>query len=166
MLWFLRLFSHYRELEALTAMQARTVEECDRNAVRMQELVVDNESLRHDVTSLQESNQDLIHEKSLLEDRLASAIQDKDRLWETTQTALQGERYAYQTMVNHAVQKNGGGIPFGDAHALPPNEVRKVQVPGPIGRSARSLPSEGAMRASNAFVKSYMETLGPDAKVV
>ncbi len=146
-------------------MQARTVEECD---LKCRSLESDNlsldlkcRSLEHDVTSLQESNQDLIHEKSLLEDRLASAIQDKDRIWDSMQTALQGERYALQTMVNHAVQKNGGGVPFGEAHVLPAAEIRKPQTPGPIGRSARVLPSEMAARATSTFVRGWMETLEP-----
>lgn len=138
-------------------MQAETAERCSSFAERCS-------SLEHDVDALRESNQDLIHEKTLLQDRLESAIQDKDRIWEAMQTALSGERYALQTMVNHAVQKNGGGVPFGEAHVLPAAEVRKVQTPGGIGRAARELPSEGARRASNVFVKNYMETLGPIEK--
>ena len=140
-------------------MQAQTVENCDR---KESELI----SLRHDVSSLQEANQELIHEKSLLQDRLESAISDKDRLWDTMQTSLQAERYAYQTMVNHAVQKNGGGIPYADAHSLTPSEVRKLQTPGAVGRSGRRLPSEAAMRDTQEFVSTYMQTMGVAAEQV
>ncbi len=158
MLWFLRWFPQFRDLESLAAMQAETAERCSSFQERCS-------SLEHDVDSLREANQELTHEKILLQDRLDSAIQDKDRIWESMQTALQGERYALQTMVNHAVQKNGGGVPFGEAHVLPATEIRKPQAPGGIGRSARALPSEIAQRATNTFVKNYMETLGPTEKV-
>lgn len=154
MLWFLRLFPQFRSLASLAEMQARAVEDCDRKA----------QSLEHDVASLREANQELVNEKALLEDRLATALEDKERLWNQAQSALEAERYALHTMVNHAVQKNGGGIPFSEAHSLPPNEVRKIQTPGPIGRRGRILPSELAQRKTNEFVTSYMETMGETEK--
>ena len=154
MLWLLRLFPQFRELEALAAMQAARVEECEGQQQSIETLTAENESLR-------ESNQQLSTEKLLLEDRLESSTQDRDRLWETMQESLRGERYAYQTMVNHAVQKTGAGTPYPDAHSLPASEIRKPQAPGPIGRSARVLPSEMANRASRQFIHDYVERVGP-----
>ena len=154
MLWFLRLFSQFRELEALAEMQAARAEEFDREQGRARTLATDNESLR-------EANQQLTTEKLLLEDRLESSMQDRDRLWETMQESLRGERYAYQTMVNHATQKTGAGTPYPDAHSLPASEVRKIQTPGPIGRSSRVLPSEMASRATKQFIHDYVERVGP-----
>lgn len=147
MLWFLRLFRQFRELESLAVMQSESAEECARNQA--------------DIESLREANQQLSTEKLLLEDRLESAIADKDRLWETMQESLRGERYAYQTMVNHATQKTGAGTPYPDAHSLPASEIRKPQAPGPIGRSARVLPSEMAQRQKREFVRNYVDAVGP-----
>lgn len=169
MLRFLRLFGRFREMEALVAMQARNIEECDGTykalLAEKDRLAAGLAELRSEIDEVCTANDQLATDKTLLGDRLESAIQDKDRLWETMNQALNGERYAYQTMVNHAVQKTGGGIPYVDAHSLPPSEIRQLQKPGPIGRSSRMLPSEGALRATNSFVREFVETLGPPEKV-
>ena len=164
MIWFLRLFPQFRELDALCQMQAVKAEEYDKMEAHVSELLVENESLQQDIRNLQDSNQDMITEKLRLEDRLQSAIEDKQKLWDTMQEALREERYAYQTMVNHSVQKQGFGTPYPEAHTLPVEAVRKPQAPGPIGRSARMLPSEAAFRQSMRFVKDYAERLGPETE--
>lgn len=168
LLWLLRLISVFRELENLCAMQARNLEESEKSREAMANKVeamaaefAELQSDRVDLQNLREAHQDLITEKLLLEDRLNSALEDKQRLWDSMQEALNGERNALRTMVNHSVQKNGGGIPFPDAHSLPPSEIRKVQTPGPVGRSQRILPSEITERASRKFVNEYVQTLGP-----
>lgn len=141
-LWFLRLFPQFRNLEALALMQAESTEQCE---------------------SLTVTRDELIREKLLLEDRLSAAIADKDRLWDAMQQAMDGERYALHTMVNHAVAKAGGGTPYQDAHTLPPSEIRKVQVAGPVGRRGRELPSQIAARESERFLNEYVETINPQA---
>lgn len=156
---FLRLFAEFRDLEDLVSMQARNFEASDGS---YKVLSAVNAELRTELEDLREANQNLTTDKLLLQDRLESAIGDKEHLWATTNRAMEGERYAYQTMVNHAIQKNGGGIPFPDAHALPPAEIRKPQLPGPIGRSSRMLPSEMAHRATSQFVREFVESLGPE----
>ena len=161
MIWLLRLFPQFRELDALVQMQAEKVQEFENLEAKTTDLVVENQSLTQDISNLQEANQELVNEKLRLEDRLEAMTTDRDKLWDTMQDAIHGERYAYQTMVNHAVQKNGGGIPFPDSHSLPPAEVRKIQVPGPIGRAARILPSELARRETNRFVSEFVERLDP-----
>jgi hypothetical protein len=160
--WFLRLFPQYRELDALCQMQVERVQACEALETKVSELLVENESLSQDVKNLQEANQELIGEKLRLEDRLASAIDDKARMWDTMQEALREERFAYQTMVNHAVQPKGFGAPYPEAHTLPAEAVRKPQAPGPVGRSARMLPSEAAFRSSMKFVKNYVERMGAE----
>lgn len=162
MLFLLRLFSQFRELEALCQMQATKAEEFDKMEARVSELITENESLNQDFHNLQDSNQELITEKLRLEDRLQSAIEDKQKLWDTMQEALREERFAYQTMVNHAVQQKGFGVPYPEAHTLPADVVRKPQQPGPVGRSARMLPSEAAFRSSMNFIKSYAERVGTE----
>lgn len=166
-LWLLRLFRQFRDLETLAVMQARAAERAEEEQRRLtgridsleQSATVSREetdSLHEDITNLQQTRDQLIAEKVLLEDRLTAALQEKDRLWESTNRALDGERYALHTMVNHATQKNGGGTPYPDAHTLPPSEVRQVQRPGPIGRSARMLPSEIAARETARFIDQFV----------
>lgn len=155
-LWFLRLFTQFREIETLCLMQARGAEQ-----ERVQ-LVAQIDSLTEDVGNLEIVNRELITEKTLLEDRLTAALMEKTRLWETAERALDGERYALHTMVNHATQKGGGGVPYGDAHTLPASEVRKIQTPGPVGRTARMLPSELAHRETVRFAKEFIDTLKPE----
>lgn len=150
-LWFLRLFPQFRDLEALVNMQAAGAEE--RHA--------EYDSLHEDIANLEGVKIQLIAEKALLEDRLAGAIADKDRQWDAMQNAIDGERYALRTMVNHATQKAGGGTPYQDAHALPPSEVRKIQTSGPVGRRGRILPSELASKETNRFVGEWIGQLNP-----
>ncbi len=100
--------------------------------------------------------QDLDSEKLRLQDRLDAAIADKENLWQMIRESLDGERYALHTMVNHAVQKSGAGIPFQDAHSLPLNTVAEPQESGPVGRRGRLLPSEMLARKNNAFIEEYV----------
>ena len=171
-LWFLSLFTAFRELDNCAARMAEEIERSDsayktlhdeKCALedRVHTLLTEVEAERQDLKNLQGANQELITEKLLLQDRLESALSDKDKLWDTMTEAMNGERPALHTMVNHSVQKNGGGIPFPDAHALPPSEVRKVQESGPVGRRSRILPSELAERQSVKFIKDYVESMGP-----
>lgn len=148
-LWFLRLFPQFRNLEALALMQAESAEE--------------SRSLVEDLKNLEIAREELIREKVLLEDRLSSALADKDRLWDAMQRAMDGERFALRTMVNHAVAKTGGGTPYQDAHALPASEVRKIQTPGPVGRRGRTLPSELAAKESERFMHEWLEQINPQA---
>lgn len=148
-LWFLRLFPRFRDLESLAMMQAESAEE--------------SRSLIEDIANLERVREELIREKVLLEDRLSGVLADKDRLWEAMQHAIEGERYALRTMVNHAVAKSGGGTPYQDAHTLPPAEIRKVQTPGPVGRRGRVLPSELAAKETENFLNSWLEQINPQA---
>lgn len=148
-LWFLRLFPRFRDLESLAQMQAESAEETG--------------SLVEDVANLERVREEMVREKLLLEDRLSAALADKDRLWEAMQQAMDGERYALHTMVNHAVAKSGGGTPYQDAHTLPPSEIRKVQTPGYVGRRGRTLPSEMAEKETEKFLNSWLEQINPQA---
>lgn len=112
-------------------------------------------ALEAQLEDLRRSHQDLMTEKLLLQDRLDGALADKEHLWSLTQEALNAERSAMRMQVNHAVQKAGGGIPFPDAHSLPPAQVR-VQEPGPVGRRGRMLPSETAAQTNRTFLNEYL----------
>jgi hypothetical protein len=165
-LTFLRCFSQYRDLESdldaavlkTSAMEARAVE-AESQIDIVPELRSEIASLQHDVSSLQEANQALETDKTVLQDRLESAIEEKTRIWATFQESLRGERYALQSMANVSVQKTGGGIPFPDAHSLPPNAVPKPQDAGPIGRSSRMLPSEIQDRNNREFIREYVGSM-------
>jgi hypothetical protein len=155
MLWFLRLFPIFRNLEALVQIQAKKAEEFDAVSASLSEARVELESANTDLENLREAHQDLVTEKLLLQDRLESAMADKDNLWSLFNESLGHERYALQTMVNHAVQKTGAGIPFPEAHSLPSSAVKPLQPGGSVGRAARMLPSEAVGRANQAFIRNY-----------
>lgn len=189
-LWFLRRFSQFLELESLSVMQAARIEIVDRDLVVM---TADRDKWRHDCveegnrrSELRADHRDQVSklenrvrtletdlgfsrnaceemstEKLLLQDRLDSAIQDKEQLWGTMQEALSGERNALRMQINHAVQKAGGGIPYPDSHALPANAAYQPQKPGPIGRTARVLPSEMQSRANHNFMEEWVATVAP-----
>lgn len=177
MIWFLRLFPEYRDLDALIETLSARVEDAEGRAdhaaeaygilkqevdtlkAEANDLRTEAASLSLDIRNLHEANTEFINEKLRLEDRLSTALDDKQRLWDSMNESLRGERYAYQTMVNHAVQGKGFGVPYPEAHTLPPEAVRKPQEPGPIGRTARMLPSEMAERANRQFVHTYVENL-------
>lgn len=185
-LWFLSLFPQFRDLAAAAQAQARAAESY--NAVIEQqaekqkalasmheqlehehsELLVQKESLETDLAALntdlenlQEAHDELATEKLLLQDRLESAIADKEKLWDMVEEALGSERNALRTMVNHAVQKASGGIPFPEAHHLPTEAAARPQKPGAIGRAGRMLQSQAVMQRNQAFVREYVESLGP-----
>lgn len=150
MLFFLRLFSIFRDLEARAAMQSRTQQEFD-------DLTAEKNSLETDLGNIREAYQELTTEKLLLQDRLDSAIQDKDKLWEEMSNALENERFALRMQINHAVQHAGGGVVYADAHALPAAVVRPIQKGGPVGRSGRLLPSEIKSRINTTVLRQLAE---------
>lgn len=180
LLWLLRLFPQFRKLEQreakhckeLGAVRIERLSDLARSESNYQRVLEGNARLEaeqfdlknqlasaeSDLDSLRNANDELTTEKLLLQDRLDSALNDKDRLWDTMQQALNGERSALKTMVNHSVQKSGGGIPFPEEHSLPANTIRPVQQPGPVGRSGRLLPSEAMGRANNSFIENYFKT--------
>lgn len=164
MLWLLRLFRTFTDMEALAQTQARQAEARDGRLRELDNLAqkrqidcalfeAERNNLRHDLDACREALEELSTEKLLLQDRLDSAIADKDNLWAAMTEALNNERDAYRMTVNHAVQKSGGGIPFPDSHSLPPNLIREPQKPGPVGRRGRLLPSEVASRQTRRYVE-------------
>lgn len=137
-LWFLRFFSQFRDLE----MSAR--------------------SAGFDIAELRRANEELITEKAVLAVRIESAMQETARAWQAMQDALHGERLAMQMQVNHAVQKSGGGIPYPNAHSLPASTT-KIQEPGPVGRRGRELPSESIAKATQRGIEAYIKSRMPEA---
>lgn len=93
-----------------------------------------------------------VHEQEIvrLQDRLEAAQSDRVKLWDTMQEALRGERLAYQSAINHAVQRMGGGVVYPEAHSLPLNAVPRDTKNEAIG--SRMLPSERVNRETQRFV--------------
>lgn len=135
-LHLLRLFSTFRDLEALADLHARNMA-----------------SLDVDLKACRESHEELSTEKLRLQDRVDVAEAEVERVWELFRESLGNERIALRTMVNHATQRSGGGVPFPEAHSLPPNATPRVQEPGPIGRRGRMLPSQLAAQANAEFIR-------------
>lgn len=172
-LWFLSLFTQFRDLAAASQAQARAIEEVDdKYAVVVEErdglahdhseILVQKESLESDLATLREAHDELATEKLLLQDRLESAIADKDNLWKMVEEALGNERGALRAMVNHANQRSGAGVVFPDAHILPHKAAAQPQDPGPIGPRGRVLRSQMVAQANRDFIRrEYMEPVGP-----
>jgi len=163
-LWFLNFFGQFRDLSSLAQMQAEKVAEFDVVSAQLEEKRADCMSLQIDLDNLRASHDELVTEKRLLEDRLQSALNDKDKLWEQMQEALDNERYALRSQVNVFCQRSGGGIPYSEAHSIPPELAPRPQKSGPIGRAGRRLPSEAAARASADFVHAYYAPPGESEK--
>lgn len=139
LLRFLRLFPLFRDLENQCAMFQRQATLADEASVRVTALETDLSSARAEIN-------ELVTDKCLLEDRLSNALNDHDQLWQAMQVALENERFALRTQVNHLTQKAGAGTPYQDAHRIPETALPRPQLPGPIGRRGRVLPSQLARR--------------------
>lgn len=136
MTWFLRLFKAFRDLES-----RRTVEMLDLQAA-MEELVSERDSLTTERDSLLR--------------QLETATSDRTQMWEMVNKALEGERTAYQMHINASWQKQGGGVPYPAAPSLAPNAVPVKQEPGPVGRTARVLPSQLVRQRTNDFISGVL----------
>lgn len=152
-LWFLSLFKPFRELEALAQMQAEKAEQFDAQTTMLEERGARCISLGIDLDNLRDENDRLASDKAVLQDRVDSLMEENGRVWNLLQEALANERSALRMQLNFEVQRHGGGIPYPEAHSLPPSAVRPVQKPGTIGRSARMLPSEAIARHDRAFIE-------------
>ena len=148
----------FRDLEALAISQVERGEAYDVLDATLKEKEAEIASLQTDLAEIRADHEALVNEKLLLQDRLESAIADKDRLWNQMQSALDNERYAVRSQVNVFSQKSGGGIPYPDAHSLPPESIRPPQPGGMIGRS-RMLPSEREARQRSAAITQIVNDL-------
>ena len=167
MLWLLRLFPQFRDLESLVQVQAETIEKSE-SSVRadlayrdkeIQAVTAERDSFRTDLVFCRQANQDLTVEKLRLQDRLDSALSDKDHLWGIMQEALDNERYAMRMQVNFAVQPTGAGTPYPDAPSLPAHRIPKPQEGGPIGRSGRQFPSAVMFQQERDNLRQYAESV-------
>lgn len=114
-------------------------------------------ALAEDAAALRRAHEELVRQNLTLQERLDAAQEDRQKLWRMVEKAVDSqaaafanERAAYQMHVNHVVQKQGGGIPYPDAHSLPPRAVPPENPPAPIPR--RQLPSEAVARQTAKFI--------------
>lgn len=112
------------------------------------------------IANLQEAAAEARSEATALRQALDDARRDRENVWELVKaalsaerTAVANERAAYQMHVNHAVQRQGGGVPYPEAHSLPPEATPKLDAEtGPAGRMSRILPSEVYAQAAKSFI--------------
>jgi hypothetical protein len=146
-IWFLRLFSQFRDLQAkLLAWQKwkeSTVKTLD-------EIIEKNE---RGISEVREAYNAEVQEHIRTRDRLDAALLDRQKLWEQMERALNGERAAYQMQINIRAQKAGEGLPFPEAYSLPDESVPKPRPTGPMGRSGRILPSQRAAQAQREVLE-------------
>ncbi len=140
-LWFLRLFSYVLELE------------------------LDNNRLRVQRDNAQDGMTELNTLAESLRRRLEDCESDRQHLWtlvsdalSSERTAFANERAAYQMHVNHAVQRQGGGIPYPGAHSLPPNVLTNLDAEtGAAGRKGREIPSIAVRQRFDQLVHNAVE---------
>ena len=105
--------------------------------------------------TLREANKELLAQNTRLEDRLEAAIEERGKLWRMVEIAQAGEREAYRMQINHAVQRAGGGVPFPEAHSLPPNSIPDPNKSHtPIARAM--LPGEAVRSQTSKFLQDYV----------
>lgn len=163
-LWFLRLFVAFREVDGLAvqrgdliARQEAKIDGLRADVERWQNRVIDADGRisatgkdNHDLrVALDETQQQSLR----LQDRLDAALEDRNRLWSLLSDAIQGERTAYQAHINQAWQKQGGGVPYPDAPHLPETATPKPQEGGQVGRPARILSSADVDHETDSYWK-------------
>lgn len=144
--WLLRLFPEYRMLRDVE----RSLLDAQEEAKKLTDAL---ESETSDVVGLRDAVNELVTEKRILEAQLEAAEKDKEHLWTVMQDCLAGERTSLHTQINHLVQQRGGGIPYPNAHSMPPAAVPKIQPPGAVGRRGRVLASQLADAQSMNFLR-------------
>ncbi len=113
--------------------------------------------LSAEVELLRSANQQLQQENLQMQDRLDAAMEDRKQLWTMTRESSAAKDYAYQTQINHLIQREGGGTPYPDAHSLPENVIPHDKDTTPIAR--RMMPGEIARLRTEKFIRSYAEDL-------
>lgn len=128
-LWILRLFQAFRDLEG------------ERD---------------HTVTVLREELQHITTEKLILQDRLDAMAEDRSRMWSLMEKSIEEMKISYQSHINVQWQKQGFGAPYPDAPQIPHHAVPPANQE-PITR--RELPSEAQARITSNFYRSMAERL-------
>lgn len=126
-------------------------------ALEGRELLAQDEisNLKDTLGEIRESHELIAAEKARLEDRIESAITDKERLWNLMECAQSEVVNSLKMQVNHISQRSGGGVAYPEAGQLSPELERKPQKAGPVGRSARAIPSQQASLQRRNFAKNH-----------
>lgn len=119
--------------------------------------------LQDEAAQLRKAYDDASQENLRLLDRIEALSADRTRLWETMQTALDSERQSLRTQINHLVQRSGGGVPYPEAHTLPPHAVPREQDTSPIARPM--MPGEAVRAQTSKFVKNYLNKVAEGVRV-
>lgn len=130
-IWFLRLFSRFRQLEAI---------EHDETELR---------NLRRQVDVLQNEN-------TRLQDRMDAVIEDRSRMWDMLGRATKSMETSYQALANIQWQRTNGTIPYPDAPHLKPKPAEEEQ-PASFGRQTRATTSEMINRRTREYLTTLSE---------
>lgn len=141
---FLRLFSQFRDYEAARQSELEDTQKA------LELAISERDQLEVDMERLQV--------------RLDAAEDERARLWQRLDVAVIEERRAYQSHVNIAWQKMGGGTPYPEAPALSPESTPKLQAAGPIGRRGRILPSQVVAAKRREMIQGIVTERAEQAK--
>lgn len=141
LLWFLRLFQPFLQMEAEVITSAVKIDqahayaaECELRAKGMRE-------------ALEESQR----EKERIQDRLDSALDDRRKLWDLVDSRMSACDEALKMQVNVGFQTRYGIAPYPDAGRLP-ESLESDLVSSNISPRG-SLPSESVKRAQAKFAR-------------
>jgi hypothetical protein len=170
-LWFLRLFARFRELEAIEESQHLLQATVSRLDADIKNLNADlekwqlrcvqregqwNES-KLDATSLQSSLTDAQAENVRLQDRLEAALEEKAHLWKLFATSIDSERQSLRMQVNKEYGEKFGTVPYPETWSPPASTVRDPNAPREaLGRSF-DLPSQRAAKQSESNIRAWVD---------
>lgn len=137
LVWFLRLFPAYRELDFALKTSVSNYEKQSgaygENSRLKTELQISEGTLDAVRARLAELEQENIR----LQDRLEFAQADRARVWDSFEASLANERMSYQMQINSSWQQKCGVTPFPDAPHLPDSQSARPERLGPIGPGVR-----------------------------
>ena len=143
LLYFLRLFVPFRELEVQLADARLAVEEA--NEAR-DVAVMERDRF---IALLENKDSDAEYLRKLVDETLLSEREAYSR-----------ERATYQMAINHSIQRLGGTAPYPEANTLPESATPRLQTLGPIGRAARELPSQIVARNTRNMINRVIKSKG------
>jgi hypothetical protein len=129
-LWLLRLFRPFRDLESIHAEKIEAEET---------------------LLTCQQRVRELEQENTRLLDRIEFAQEDRQHLWTLVRESLGNERAALMSQVNEHWQKQYGVTPYPEQPHLPENQQADPRKLGGAGRPIRMTASQVVAQAEEAY---------------
>ena len=150
-LWFLRLFPEFRDLQNAYDMTVSNYEKQSGAYGEKVRVEMERDSLKADLAFCRSRLQEAETENLRLQDRVEAANEDRKQLWAMLQESLGNERKAFMMQVNEAWQKKYGVTPHPEAPSIPEKFENAVDAVTEFGRQGRLLPSEVVANAERTF---------------